>query len=282
MSKVTPIRKESIKHIPPKVLVVVAHPDDEYHFAVTLYRIARELGGVVDQVVITDGAGGNRYTHLAEVLYGLPLQTPGAHLRDVRRAETAVSGHVLGVRQHFFLDQPDSGFTTNEADAVSGWNHYAVTEQLDHLLEMGGYDFIFTLLPTADTHGHHKAAAILTLEAVSRLPEESRPIVLAGEAFASTRPGRPTLSRPELRLSSQHHAVSRSQAHPADPALTYQIISNWVVAAHKSQGLFQMESGRHESEIFWQFDGTTETEFRTQALFEQLQPVATEPLSVPA
>jgi LmbE family N-acetylglucosaminyl deacetylase len=41
----------------PKVLLVVAHPDDEYTFAATVYRVAKELGGAVDEVIITDGAG---------------------------------------------------------------------------------------------------------------------------------------------------------------------------------------------------------------------------------
>ena len=34
---------------PPRVLLVVAHPDDEYYVAATVYRIASELGGTVDQ-----------------------------------------------------------------------------------------------------------------------------------------------------------------------------------------------------------------------------------------
>jgi LmbE family N-acetylglucosaminyl deacetylase len=263
--------------------VVVAHPDDEYHFAVTLYRIVRELGGTVDQTIITDGAGGHRYSQLAEVLYGLPLQSPGTNLRDVRRAETAVSGHVLGIRQHFFLDQPDTGFTCNVADAIADWNHCAVTEHLDDVLDAGRYDFVFTLLPRHDTHGHHKAAAMLTLEAVNRLAEKARPVVLAGEAFADVRTASksPVLAHPSLRLANQQYSVSRTQPHSADPALSYQIIANWVVAAHKSQGLFQMESGRHDAELFWRFENGVDGDLRTHTLFRRLQP-PTEAVSVPA
>lgn len=262
----------------------VAHPDDEYHFAVTLYRIARELGGTVDQAVFTDGAGGHRYSHLAEVLYGLPLQKSGSKLREVRRAETAVSGHVLGIRQHFFLDQPDTGFTRNEADAIADWNHFAVAERLDDVLEAGAYDFVFILLPSHDTHGHHKAAAMLTLEAVNRLPEESRPVVLAGEAVADVRTAskNPALAYPSLRLANPHYSVSRTEPHPADPALSYQIIANWVVAAHKSQGLFQMESGRHDAELFWRFENGADGDVRAHTLFRQLQHTTSEPVSVPA
>src|SRR5580700_9804314 len=56
-----------------KVLAVVAHPDDEYAFAATIYRITQELGGVVDQVVISNGEAGYRYSVLAEQIYGKHL-----------------------------------------------------------------------------------------------------------------------------------------------------------------------------------------------------------------
>jgi hypothetical protein len=37
-------------------------------------------------------------------------------------------------------------------------------------------------------------------------------------------------------------------------ALDYQIVVNWVIAEHKSQGLFQMDSGKHDLERFWLFE----------------------------
>src|SRR5579859_7055509 len=58
---------------PPRVLLVVAHPDDELCFAVTVYKITHELGGTVDQVVITNGEGGYRFSLLAEDYYGVKL-----------------------------------------------------------------------------------------------------------------------------------------------------------------------------------------------------------------
>jgi len=35
--------------------------------------------------------------------------------------------------------------------------------------------------------------------------------------------------------------------------LNYQIVVNWVIAEHESQGLFQNDAGKHESEQFWLF-----------------------------
>jgi hypothetical protein len=39
-------------------------------------------------------------------------------------------------------------------------------------------------------------------------------------------------------------------------ALNYQIVVNWVIAEHKSQGLFQNDYSRHEFEQFWLFEAS--------------------------
>jgi LmbE family N-acetylglucosaminyl deacetylase len=54
---------------PGKTLLVVAHPDDEYYFAATVYRMAIQLHGRVEELIITDGEGGFRYSTLAEPYY---------------------------------------------------------------------------------------------------------------------------------------------------------------------------------------------------------------------
>jgi len=52
-----------------KLLIVVAHPDDESAFAAATYRLVRESGWIADQVTITDGESGYRYATLAETYY---------------------------------------------------------------------------------------------------------------------------------------------------------------------------------------------------------------------
>lgn len=54
---------------PGKTLLVVAHPDDEYYCAATIYKMAVQLGGTVDELIITNGEGGCRYSTLAEAYY---------------------------------------------------------------------------------------------------------------------------------------------------------------------------------------------------------------------
>lgn len=263
----------------PKVLLVVAHPDDEYTFAATVYRITHELKGVVDQIVITNGEAGYRYSKLAEAWYGLPLTseaTGRSRLPAIRKQETICAGRILGIRHHFFLDQRDGRFTLDGAEALTGmWNADHVRSVIAQKIGEGEYDFIFVLLPTAETHGHHQAAALLTVQALRRLPVARRPVLLASEPSTETVPffrGRPDVPSFRVYGNAGPYRVDRSAQLPEDPALSYNIVVNWVIAEHKSQGLFQTETGRHSYENFWVLDtGVPRAHTRAGALFAQLE-----------
>jgi N-acetylglucosamine malate deacetylase 2 len=263
-----------------KVLAVVAHPDDEYAFSATTYRIARELGGIVDQVVISNGEAGYRYSVLAEQVYGLHLtdeKVGRENLPEIRKQESLAAGRILGIRQHHFLDQKDAAFTLDAEDAARAWDKKAVRDIITKLLREQGYGFVFTLLPDASTHGEHKAATLLALEAAESLPVERRPVVFGIEAGASNE------KPPEFfmlrgysitQVGADVHEFRRSQPFGFRDALNYEIIANWVIAAHKSQGLFQMDAGRHDVERFWRFEASGgHSEEMAHKLFDQLQQV---------
>ena len=59
----------------PHVLVVMAHPDDESTFSVTLYKIVKEQHGTVDLFIITNGEAGFKYFNTCRKLlrYGSEL-----------------------------------------------------------------------------------------------------------------------------------------------------------------------------------------------------------------
>jgi N-acetylglucosamine malate deacetylase 2 len=263
-----------------KVLAVVAHPDDEYAFAATTYRIARELGGIVDQVVISNGEAGYRYSVLAEQIYGLHLtdeKVGRANLPEIRKQESLAAGHILGIRQHHFLDQKDAAFTLDAEEAGSGWDRKAVREFIAKLLREEDYGFVFTLLPASGAHGEHKVATILALEAVQTLPEERRPVVFGIAPGASNETA---LQFVRLRghaitqAGSDVYEFRRSQPFGFRDALNYEIIANWVIAAHKSQGLFQMDAGRHDVERFWRFEASGKrSDEIARHLFDRLQPL---------
>lgn len=245
-----------------KLLIVVAHPDDEYAFAAATYRLARESGWIADQVTITDGESGYRYATLAEAYYGVQLTQSGngrAHLASIRKEEALHAGKVLGVRHHHFLDQRDLGFDTNAAAAESvNWNHSRIRGFLSDLLTRERYDAVFTLLPTTETHGHHRAATLLALEAVADLPEHDRPLTFGVEPRSKSEGTLTFDGLPETPLthtvdSAPVVVFDRSTSFGYRSALNYQIVVNWVIAEHKSQGLFQSDYGRHEFEQFWLF-----------------------------
>jgi LmbE family N-acetylglucosaminyl deacetylase len=244
------------------VLAVVAHPDDEYAFSATTYRIARELGGTVDEVIISNGEAGYRYSVLAEQIYGLRLTDEPvgrANLPEIRKQESLAAGRILGIRQHHFLDQKDTGYTVNVDEAERAWDVASVRQALGKLLREGDYEFVFTLLPTADTHGHHKAATLLTLQAVAALPEERRPVIFGIEPASSGERPREFVELPGsplTRVGSDVREFRRSQPFGFHNALNYEIVANWVIASYKSQGLFQMDAGRHDIERFWRFEAS--------------------------
>jgi LmbE family N-acetylglucosaminyl deacetylase len=264
----------------PKVLIVVAHPDDEYTFAATIYRITHELNGIVDQVVITNGEAGYRYSQLAESVYGFQLTKEDvgrAHLPAIRKEETLRAGKILGIRNHYFLDQKDARFTLDGDEALSRlWDRDAILSRLAGLLQSENYDEVFTLLPTNETHGHHQAATLLALEAVAQIPVDRRPAVLGSEPAARDEAplnftGHKGWPNTAVKGGKPVFTINREQHLGYQGALNYNIIVNWVIAEHKSQGLFQTDCGKHTREQFWLFDisGDTARDTATR-LFSQL------------
>jgi N-acetylglucosamine malate deacetylase 2 len=268
--------------VQPKILLVVAHPDDEYTFAATVYRIAKELGGTVDEVVITDGAGGFHYSALSEPIYGLPLtQETVARkaLPEIRRKETLAAGRILGIGKHYFLDQRDAGFTLDpNVGPRQLWDTDRILAILTKLLTGGKYQFVLTLLPTTETHGHHQAATWLALKAVAGLPAEARPAVLGGDPGLASKPPSPFTANPQLPTTAVWPGApvftfDRNTSFGYNHGLNYQIVVNWMIAEHKSQGLFQLSANKDDVERYWLFEESGDGSLTaTRALFEALRP----------
>jgi LmbE family N-acetylglucosaminyl deacetylase len=266
----------------PKLLIVVAHPDDEYMFAATTYRLVRELHWVADQVVITNGESGYRYASLAEAIYGKKLDGKSeghTNLPAVRKEEVLRAARILGIRKHYFLDQKDLGFDAKAADAVvENWDQPRILRFLSNLLARERYDVVFTLLPTSETHGHHRAATILALKAVATLEENERPLVFGAEAdppHAGTQQfsGLPSVPLTSTVADMPIIRFDRNTSFGFHNALSYQIVVNWVIAEHKSQGLFQTDTDKDEFERLWLFQVSgKEAASRADGLRRELLP----------
>jgi LmbE family N-acetylglucosaminyl deacetylase len=277
----------------PRVLIVVAHPDDESCFAATVYEITHNLGGTVDQLVITNGEGGYRYSLLAESLYGVTLTDEAigrAALPEIRKRELLEAGHILGIANHFFLDQRDVRYT-QDIDEVLGehWQPGVVLPEVERRIAAGNYDFVFTLFPSPETHGGHKAATITALNAVQQASGR-KPVVLGCQ---DSRSGAGTKISWQGFQSAQHKFSVLPQVFVTDrtvkfgfhDALDYQIIVNWVIAAHKSQGAFQMGMNGADREEFvilesGAADEAADEAASTDALFHTLGEQAAHPKGV--
>jgi chromate transport protein ChrA/LmbE family N-acetylglucosaminyl deacetylase len=268
LRKLVPARKTK-PNSGPKVLLVVAHPDDEYAVAATVYRITRELKGTVDQFIITNGEGGFRYSQAAEAIYGTKLSDEAigrAQLPAIRRREVIEAGKILGVRKHFFLDQGDSQFNTDAAEPLNGlWDRDLVSARLRELLRAEQYQYVFLLLPTEHTHGHHQATALLTMR---RLLECRRSHALW---YSVPVPVEERDSPFVFENQEAQYTVDRRLPIGPNAALTYSIVVNWVISAHKSQGLLQTQAGKHDAEQFWVLDnGCANSRAAASTLFAQL------------
>jgi N-acetylglucosamine malate deacetylase 2 len=263
-----------------RVLLIVAHPDDEYEVAGTVYRISKELLGTVDQVIITDGEAGYRYSSLAAPYYGIDLTNEAigrTRLPRIRREEARRAGRILGIQHQWFLNEKDDQFTFDaDASLHDSWHEERILHVLQQRLSKGHYDFVFVLLPSAQTHGEHKAASILALEAVELLPAGQRPIVLGAQAGGGNPLPYKSLSGYPLTASDSlnpQFQFDRNTRFGYRESLSYQIVVNWVIAEHKSQGLFQTRCQQDRFESFWLFtlNGHSATG-QAQSLFVAITP----------
>jgi N-acetylglucosamine malate deacetylase 2 len=267
-----------------KLLIVAAHPDDEYAFAASTYRLVRECGWTADQLIITNGESGYRYAALAEPYYGVSLAPTAegrTNLAEIRKKEAINAGKILGLRRHYFLAQRDLGFETDAGSAgTSNWDYSFLRNSLSDLLNRERYDAVFTLLPTAETHGHHRAATLLALEAVSHLSGD-RPLIFGSEPRGKDEAVREFLNLPEEPLTRTVMAApvlvfDRQASFGYHESLNYQIVANWLIAEHKTQGLFQNDYNQHRYEQFWLFalsgEGTAHTFFELQTSFQINKP----------
>jgi LmbE family N-acetylglucosaminyl deacetylase len=290
----TPASSPRVQHLTdveaaasPRILVVVAHPDDEIAFAGTLYKTSHLLGGACDVLTITNGEGGFKYSTLAESIYGIELteeEVGRARLPEIREHELALGCELLGVRDLYLLRQQDHRYTQDPEEVLVAdgpWDLEYVRAQLQHRLA-SGYDFVLTLAPTESTHGHHKAATLLALEAVEQLPRAHRPVVMCARSSMADEPP-PTIAQlPGYGLTrirpTESLVFDRTQKFGFRERLDYRIVANWAIAEHKSQGTMQLAVNRGDLEHYFVFDlGPPDAEERARALFQALKAPQFEP-----
>lgn len=242
----------------PKILVVIAHPDDETGFSVTMFKITHELKGIVDMAVMTDGGGGFADAQLGAVYYNLDLTdsiVARTHLPMLRKQEILNAGKIMGVRNIYFMEQPDDWYSTDPIPYISGknWDIAYVERRMDRLLAEREYDFIITMLPHENQHGHHKTSTLIALQAVQRFKGPNKPIIIAGSPMSV---GSKLIEftqlegYPETRINSNTPTITLNRAFrfKENDKVSYKIVADWVISEYKSQGAIQ-EDGIHKTDL---------------------------------
>lgn len=261
----------------PKVLLVNAHPDDESGCAATVFKITKEMNGIVDLAVITNGEAGYKYSTLAESIYGVELtdeKIGRKYLPDIRKKELKAGGAWVGIRNYIFFDQLDTHYTL-DADTVLRlvWDTTKVINDLRDLINKERYDYIFCLLPTPQTHGHHKAATIIALETVRQIPLSLRPTILGvsgamnKDTVINSFLGLPTYPITKIEKNAPIFIFNRKTPFGYNDKLNYNIVVNWLIAEHKSQGTMQTFMNQGDKEIFHFFTLNEEEKKQTTQEF---------------
>ncbi len=280
----------------PRILCIVAHPDDEISFAGTMYKASTMLGAACDVLTITNGEAGYKYSTLAERLYGVELTDPEVGrklLPEIRRHELMTGLSYLGARDLYLLNERDDGYSKDRAHvldaATSPWDLARVRRSIDEVLARGRYDFVFTHLPSEETHGHHQCATLLALEAVARVPAAYRPVILGTRHVVKTDEAKKpytglagessTLPKPDAPCFT----FDRTEPFGYQGKLNYKVVVNWAIAAHKSQGTMQLAMSRGDIEEYWLYAIDDEASIaRARDLFDRLKAPQFEPKEYPA
>jgi N-acetylglucosamine malate deacetylase 2 len=266
----------------PHVLVIQAHPDDETSFPIILYKITHDLKGTVDLAQITDGQGGFNGSELGSVYYGLNLidSTVGrSELPRIRKKEVMEAGDIMGIRQYFFLDQPDDYYNLNPIPYVTGqrWDIPYVEKKLDQILAKKKYDFIITMFPFAGQHGHHKTAIIMALRALQRGKGPKKPVIIAGSTYKDEKPELFTMLEgfPEtaMKKNAPSFYIDVATHFGVGKQVSYKTVAQWVIACYKSQGDMQeSDIYKGDKETFRLFDINDDSAIqKTSILFAQLK-----------
>ncbi|PAU93090.1 PIG-L domain-containing protein [Aliifodinibius salipaludis] len=245
----------------PKVLLVTAHPDDDAIFAATVFKTTHLLDGIVDLAIMTNGEGGYKYSTLGNYIYNRELdreEVGREYLPGIRKRELMAGGKIVGMRNYFFFDQVDDEYSEDISPPMENWDTDWIKQRLQKILKEEQYDFVFTMTPIVETHGHHKASAILALQAIQNLPEEERPLVFATtitESLGEKNDYSQLEGYPISKLmeGQQPMEFDRTQKFGFDDRLDYKIVANWVIAEHKSQGTMQLFMGRGNVEQYWPY-----------------------------
>ena len=183
-----------------RLLVTVAHPDDETFGTGSVIALAAEHGAHVTVCCATRGEAGD--------VRGL---TSATEIGAVREAELRSAGTALGVAQFIVLDYLDSGMTGEPGPrTLAGAPFGDVISDVRNVVDQIKPDVVVTLDPDhGDGHRDHAVIAQATVQACRHLPEVRGLCLGPAAATASSLVRRTGKSPPRQRTSRARPARTR-------------------------------------------------------------------------
>ncbi|PYO75022.1 MAG: PIG-L family deacetylase [Gemmatimonadetes bacterium] len=145
-----------------RVLMIGAHPDDEYSDLVALF--ARGMGAQVAYLSLTRGEGGQN-------LIGAEL---GPELGIIRSEELLAARRIDGARQ-FFARAYDFGYSKTIDEALRFWPRDSLLRDVLDVVRRFRPQIIVSVFSgtPADGHGQHQVAGVLARQAFETLRDSS-------------------------------------------------------------------------------------------------------------
>jgi len=165
-----------------KVLVVVAHPDDEIVLAPAIARAARE-GTELTIVYATSGDQGP----------GVSGMEAGVALAEKREGEASCAASALGTGEPRFLRLGDG--TLGDMPRAPDSPARRLAAEVGEILQAGDYRYVLTWGPDGGYgHGDHRMVSSIVTQLVQAMPE-GRPVLLYPGIRAGTLPPIPELQQ---------------------------------------------------------------------------------------
>ena len=150
------------------VLVVYPHPDDEAFSVAGTVRMYRNMGVPVTYACLTLGEMGRNL--------GNPPFATRESLPDIRRQELLAACAAMGIEDLRMMGLRDKTVEFEDDEKM--------VKLVTNLIEELNPSIVYTFFPGFAVHPDHEATARAVVEAVRRMPKETRPRILA-VAFAN-------------------------------------------------------------------------------------------------